>query len=120
MASFAYNSYEAVVNGVVGVVYHYFKSRRSDPRTLGAYGLEKAIINVIASYTSLYARSSIKEALDVEYLVSAVVAGLYHGRGFYDAAGDQLVVSIISHLISTMSSTSGADWFQRNLYGINP
>lgn len=115
--SLAYNSYEAVMNAVVGAVYMFAKSKRSDGRTLAMYGLEKAIINIITSVGSVYTASSRSDQQDVEYLMGAVVAGLYHSSNSFAAAGDQLVVSIIAHLISNMSSSAGTDWFQRNVYG---
>lgn len=114
MAGLAYNSYEALVNGVVGVVYAYTKRHRGT-RDLLMVGLEKALINVITSYLSGYAGQV--DNLDTEYLLSALLAGLYHSRNSMDAAGDQLMVSIVSHLISNYSSTAGANWFQRNVYG---
>jgi hypothetical protein len=55
--------------------------------------------------------------LDTEYLLSALLAGLYHSRRAMDAAGEQLMVSIISHMISDYSSTAGSSWFARNVYG---
>ena len=113
----ASHSYEAVVNGVVGAVYHYVKSRRSDGRSLAFYGLEKAVINFASSYASYMFASDPVSGLDVEYLLGAVLAGLYHSRDSMNAAGDQLVVSIISHLISSYSATAGTTWFQRNIYG---
>ena len=111
----AYNSYEAVINGVVGAIYAYVKRHRSGGRDLLMVGIEKAIINLVTSYASVYAGNVDK--IDVEYLLSALLAGLYHSRNSFDAAGDQLMVSIISHLISAYSSTAGASWFQRNVFG---
>jgi hypothetical protein len=73
------------------------KAGRSDSRALGGYALEKALINLIASYTSMYTPVGSTEQLDAEYLLSAVLAGLYHSRNSMDAAGDQLVISIVSH-----------------------
>lgn len=115
--SLAYDSYEVVVNAVVGAVYMFVKSKRSDGRTLAMYGLEKAIINALSSLGSVYAATTRSDQQDTEYLLGAVLAGLYHSSNSFAAAGDQLVVSIISHLISNMSSTAGSNWFQRNVYG---
>ena len=114
-ANIAYNSYEAVVNGIVGAIYAYVKRHRSGGRDLLMVGLEKGIINLITSYASGYAGAV--NNLDVEYLLSALLAGLYHSRNSFDAAGDQLMVSIISHMISDYSSTAGASWFQHNVFG---
>ena len=111
----AYNSYEAVVNGIVGALYAYVKRHRSGGRDLLMVGIEKGIINLITSYASGYAGAV--NNLDTEYLLSAVLAGLYHSRNSFDAAGDQLVVSILSHMISDYSSTAGASWFQHNVFG---
>jgi hypothetical protein len=80
-------------------------------------GLEKAIINIIASLVPPYALSGSADQLDVEYLISAVLAGFYHSRNSMEAAGDQMMISIISHLISNMSSTKGTNWFKENIYG---
>src|SRR6185503_13274082 len=98
----AYNTYEAVVNGVVGAVFLAFKSRRNDSRAMLMYGIEKGLINIISSLGSGYVVSGTAESLDVEYVLSAVLAGLYHSRDSMGAAGDQLMVSVISHFISTM------------------
>lgn len=117
MSVYAYNTYEAFVNGVVGVVLMYIKHHRGHTKEYLMYGAEKALINVISSYASVYAVSGQADALDTEYLLSAVLAGLYHSKNSMGAAGDQLLVSIISHLISNMSSTAGTSWFQRNVYG---
>ena len=58
------------------------------------------------------------QALDIEYLISAILAGLYHSQRKFEAGGDQLVVSILSHLISQMSTSSSLyNWYQKNLYG---
>ena len=115
--SLAYNSYEAVMNAVIGAVYMFAKNKRSDGRTLAMYGLEKAIINIMSSVGSMYAATARSDQQDTEYLFGAVLAGLYHSSNSFAAAGDQLIVSIISHLISNMSSTAGTNWFNRNVYG---
>jgi hypothetical protein len=116
-AVYAYNTYEAVVNGIVGAIYLYVKNHRADKKHILMFGLEKALINVISSLVSVYTFTVQSDALDVEYLLSAVLAGLYHSGRAFDAAGDQLMVSIISHLISNMTTASGTDWFRRNVYG---
>ena len=113
-----YNAYEALVNGIVGAVYLAVRTHRTGSREMLMYGLEKAIINVIASFLSVYIVSSSVEALDIEYLISAILAGLYHSQRKFEAGGDQLVVSILSHLISQMSTSSSLyNWYERNLYG---
>ena len=110
MAGLAYNSYEALVNGVVGVVYAYTKRHRGT-RDLLMVGRESTYQRNYFLYAGQV------DNLDTEYLLSALLAGLYHSRNSMDAAGDQLMVSIVSHLISNYSSTAGANWFQRNVYG---
>ena len=113
----AYNTYEAIVSGIVGAVHLYFKRNRATSKDLIEAGLEKAIINVVASLAPPYALSRKADQIDVEYLVSAVLAGLYHSRNSMEAAGDQMLISIISHLVSHMSAKSGTTWFQQNVYG---
>ena len=113
-----YNAYEALVNGIVGAVYLAVRTHRTGSREMLMYGLEKAIINVISSVISVYIRTDPVEALDIEYLISEILAGLYHSQRKFEAGGDQLVVSILSYLISQMSTTSSTyTWFEKNLYG---
>ena len=93
------------------------KSKRSNSKELMMFGLEKAVINAISSFSSFYVATTAGDQLDAEYLAGAALAGLYHSSRMFDAAGDQLIVSIIAHLISNMTSTSGTNWFMRNVYG---
>jgi hypothetical protein len=117
----AYNTYEAVVNAAVGVGMELARTRgrRESARNLIEIAIEKGLINILASVGSQYIPigKSEGEHLDVEYILSAVLAGLYHSRNAMMAAGEQYSVSVISHLISSMSSTQGVDFFNRNVYG---
>jgi len=113
----AYNGYEALINAIVGAVYEYVRKRRGGgARDLAMVGLEKGIINLIATYAANYA-SGPADNLDVEYLVSGVLAGLYHSREMYSAAGDQVIISVISHMIAGSNGQKGVEWFARNVYG---
>jgi len=113
----AYNGYEALVNAIVGAVYEYVRKRRGGgARDLAMVGLEKGIINLLSTYAANYTAGP-TDSLDVEYLVSGILAGLYHNREPYSAAGDQVIISVLSHMISGYSGQKGAAWFAANLIG---
>ena len=99
-----YEFYEGVMNAVVGAVYVSAKMKRLDVKQLVMVALEKFFINRLSSLgsDSICTATTTGERLDIEYLAGAVLAGLYHSGRAFDAAGEQLVISIIAHLISSM------------------
>ena len=55
--------------------------------------------------------------MDVEYLLSGLMAGLYHSGHPMSAAGEQYLISIISHLITSKSAQGGTNFYNYFVYG---
>lgn len=114
-----YNIYEAFINAMVGAGVYAFNHGTRNTRGLLEYSAEKAIINFIASWISYYVNigSMDTENMDVEYITSAILAGLYHNGRSMSAAGEQFAVSVFSHILTTKSSKTGVNFINTNFYG---
>jgi hypothetical protein len=114
-----YNLYEAFINAAVGAGIYAFNHGTKHTRGLLEFALEKAVINGIASAVSYYTNigTGDPEQMDVEYLTSAILAGMYHSHVPMSAAGEQFLVSVLSHILTSKSATKGKQWFDWNAYG---
>lgn len=120
--SYGLNAYEALVNGVAGAVVLTLRSKRMPALDqMFKFGLEKAIINVVGSVLGSYFASSITgvNQLDIEYLSSAVAAALssYWKTGYSAMylAQEQMMVSLISHLIATKTASAAIPFINDKL-----
>ena len=121
-AKYGLNLYEGLVNGVAGAVVLTLRSKKMPSLDhMLKFGLEKAIINVVSSIVGSYITPSISgvNQLDIEYLSSAVAAALSSywkpgSSGMY-LAQEQMMVSLISHLIATKTATAAIPYINSNL-----
>lgn len=113
LKSVGFNAYEAGVNAVAGAIVLSLRSKKMPTLNhMLMFGLEKAIINVIGSYvgSSIDTKMSGVSQLDVEYLSNAIAAAMtsyWNRRSGFDMASEQLMVSLISHLITTRTLNKG-------------
>ena len=122
LARFGLNGYEALVNGLAGAVVLTLRSKKIPGlEHMLKFGLEKAIINVGSSYLSAYISPMVTgvNQLDIEYLSSAIAAAIstYWKPGMTPtyAAQEQMMVSLVSHLIATKSADYGVPYVNSNL-----
>jgi len=120
--AYGLNAYEALANGIAGAIVLPLRSKRMpNLEQMLKFGLEKAIINVVSSILGSYITPSISgvNELDIEYLSSAVAAALSSSwKPGYSAmylAQEQMMVSLISHLITTKTASHGVPYINTNL-----
>lgn len=120
--AYGLNAYEALVNGIAGAVVLTLRSKRMPAlEHMLKFGLEKAIINVVSSILGSYITPNISgvNELDIEYLSSAAAAALSSAwKPGYSAmylAQEQMMVSLISHLIATKTANYGVPYINNNI-----
>ena len=121
-AKYGLNLCEAGVNGVAGAVVLTLRSKKIPALDhMLKFGLEKAIINALSSIFAYYIAPNIGGVaqLDFEYLSSAIVAWFssYWKPGYSGMylAQEQMMVSLISHLIATKTITAGLPYINNHL-----
>ncbi len=128
VGSYGLNIYEAVINAIAANVVLALRSKRLPGLdTMLKFGLEKALINVLGSFISTYTTPMVAgvNELDIEYLSHAIAAAISSfrkpGMSATYLAMEQLMISLVSHLIATKSSTIALPYINTNLgnVGIN-
>jgi hypothetical protein len=103
------NAYEAIVNAVVADFLLVLRSKRMPTlETLLKHGGMKALINVAGSVLATFAPVANVNELDLEYLSGAVAAAVLSGLTSGGSsptylAGEQMLISSLSHVITTKS-----------------
>ena len=117
LASVGLNGYEALVNGVAGAVVLSLRSKKLPGlERMLKFGLEKALINVLGSVLGHY----ISPMVDgIEYLAQAIAGGIssYWNPGLSGTylAQEQLMISLVSHLIAAKSTAVGIPYINAKL-----
>ena len=128
LASVGLNGYEALVNAVAGNIVLALRSKKLPGlERMLRFGLEKALINVLGSFIGHYVSPMVDgvNSLDIEYLTQAMAGGIssYWNPGMSATylAQEQLMISLVSHLIAAKSSAVGVGYINANLgnSGIN-
>ena len=127
LASYGLNLYEAVVNGISANIVLALRSKRLPSlEHMLKFGFEKALINVLGSFIAAKASPMITgvNEIDIEYLASAIAAAISSVWNRMPAtylAQEQLLISLISHLIATKSSNYAIPYINQNLgnVGVN-
>jgi len=122
LASYGLNIYEALVNAFAANVVLILRSRKMPGlEHMMRFGLEKALINVGGSLLSHYVTPMWNgvNPLDIEYLSQALAAGISsfwkpHMSASY-LAQEQLMISLVSHLIATKSADYALPYVNQNL-----
>jgi hypothetical protein len=121
------NAYEAAINGIVGDVLLILRTKRTPgfETLLKHFGI-KAVINIIGSAIANYLPVGGIAPLDMEYLSTSLAAVLLNmfmkeGMTWTYAAGEQALVSIISHALTTGSVIGAGSVFTSlgNSGGVN-
>ena len=125
LASYGLNIYEATVNAIAANVVLALRSRRlPGADVMLKFGFEKALINVLGSFISYQVTPMIAgvHELDIEYLsqaIAAAVSSLWRpGMSATYLAMEQMLISLISHLITTKSSNYAVPYINQNLGNI--
>lgn len=119
------NAYEAIVNAVVADILLLMRSKKTPGfDTLLKHGGMKALINVAGSVLAAYAPVGNVNPLEVEYLSGAAAAALLSSFGGGASptylAGEQVLISIISHMITTRTVGYGANYLNTALGNQDP
>jgi hypothetical protein len=105
------NAYEALVNGIVADILLVMRSKRIPQfEILLKHGAIKAGINVVGTLIANYLPLANVNSLDVEYLSGAIAAAALSSMTNQSptyAAGEQALISILSHMVSTRSVSAG-------------
>ena len=122
LASVGLNGYEALVNGVDGAVVLSLRSKKLPGlERMLKFGLEKALINVLGSVLGHYLSPMVDgvNPLDIEYLAQAIAGGIssYWNPGLSGTylAQEQLMISLVSHLIAAKSTAVGIPYINAKL-----
>ena len=119
-AKYGINIYEALVNAVAANVVLTLRSKRMPGLdTMVKFGLEKALINTAGSFIASYMPIEGVNPLDLEYLSTALAAGIssYWKPGVTASylAMEQMLISLVSHLITTKTMNSASPYLQDKL-----
>jgi hypothetical protein len=119
-ASWTLNGYEALINAIAANVVLALRSKKMPGMdTMLKFGLEKAVINIAGSYLANYIPMEGVNPLDIEYLSQALAAAIASnwkpGTTASYQAMEQMMISLVSHLIATKSSSAALPFINKNL-----
>lgn len=113
LGKYGLNAYEAIINAVAANVVLILRTQRMPGiEHMLRFGFEKALINVLGSFIAAYATPMTTgvNQLDVEYLsqaIAAAISSIWKPKASASyLAMEQLMISLVSHLITTKSATA--------------
>ena len=118
------NAYEAAVNGVVGDLLLIARTKKVPGLELMLkHGLEKALTNIVGSAIAYNFPVSAIAPLDMEYLSTSLIAALsqmwHPGTSMTFLAGEQALISILSHTLTTGSVAASSNLLGGRASSIN-
>lgn len=105
------NAGEALINGLIADALLIVRSKKMPSfDVLLKHGGIKAGINIVGTLIANYLPLANVNSLDIEYLSGAVAAAMLSSltnQSPTNAAGEQVLISILSHMVSTRSLSAG-------------